>query len=355
MTTPLDRLDDGAMGGEVFPLSFAQTRFVQLERERPGGGFNQGGVYTFSGPLDPDLLRRTLEEVVRRQGALRTVITTVNGKLAQVVRPSMPVEIATADIRHLPEEERDPELWRIARRDAAKAMELERGPLFRFRLVRTAEARHAVVSVLHHAISDGWSNFVFYREIAEIYAALAEGRPVPLPELEVQYAELARAERERLTGREAARLAAARARLASAPVVAIRTDKPRPAAPSRSVAVHYFDFARRLVDEMGAIGRHEKGSLHSSLLAAFSIMLARLAGTPESVAGIAIGNREGATETLIGAFLNMLPVRVDLSDDPTFEALVPRVRDAVLDAFERRDIPFEALVAGIPEIGRAHV
>ena len=124
---------------------------------------------------------------------------------------------------------------RLARREALRPFDLERGPLFRVVLLRLAapsageEAEHALLLTMHHIVSDGWSMGVLARELTALYAAFLAGRPSPLPELEIQYADFALWQRRRLQGEVlAAELAYWRDQLAGAPVLELPTDRPRP-------------------------------------------------------------------------------------------------------------------------------
>jgi len=56
-------------------------------------------------------------------------------------------------------------------------------------LFRLTEAEHILVRTIHHIIFDGWSDRVFLRELGVLYDAFSSGKPSPLSELPVQYAD----------------------------------------------------------------------------------------------------------------------------------------------------------------------
>ncbi|HVH13274.1 MAG TPA: condensation domain-containing protein, partial [Longimicrobium sp.] len=333
----------------TFPLSLAQARFHRLEHAVPEGGFNQACVYTLEGPLDTAILRRVLEEVARRQGALRTVLASADGGILQRVLPAVEVPLHETDLRDLPADARPAEARREALRIARARFDLEVGPIVRFHLLRLGDTEHQLLVVLHHVASDGWSTYVIFREVAALYAAFAAGLPSPLPPLDLQYGAFAARQRERLASEPArARLAAAREHIAAVPPLAIPTDRPRPAHPTYRAAVHSFELDRPLLSSLWTLSRAGGTSLHSTVLAGFVALMARWSGQDRLVVGGAVGNRDEGTEGLVGYFLNILALRAELADDPPFREIVPRMRDATQEAFALRDLPVDAVLDGGP-------
>jgi non-ribosomal peptide synthetase component F len=91
-----------------------------------------------------------------------------------------------------------------------------------------------------------------------------------------------------------------------------------------------------------------------TLLAAFQIVLGRQTGQEDVVVGTDVANRNRfETEGLIGFFVNQLALRTDLSGNPSFRALLRRVRQTVLDAYEHQDLPFEKIVAEVAPVRHA--
>src|SRR3546814_10158903 len=83
--------------------------------------------------------------------------------------------------------------------------DLSRAPLFRAQLFKLAEQEHALFFMPHHIIWDCWSFDLLYSDIAEIYAALVEGRSPRLPELRVTYGDSAAWHKERVQVQEYAK------------------------------------------------------------------------------------------------------------------------------------------------------
>ncbi|HEX7239065.1 MAG TPA: amino acid adenylation domain-containing protein, partial [Longimicrobiaceae bacterium] len=118
-----------------------------------------------------------------------------------------------------------------------------------------------------------------------------------------------------------------------------------PAVQSFRGAVHRFVLPAELADRLHALTRREGATLFMGLLAAFQALLARYARQDEVVVGSPIAGRTRVeVEGVVGNFVNALPLRADLSDDPGFRALLRRVREATLGAYQHQDVPLERVV-----------
>jgi amino acid adenylation domain-containing protein len=350
----------GESGSEhdVFPQSFAQQRLWFVQQMDPASAsYNLAVSFWMDGRLDEAALRRTLAEVVRRHETLRTVFAGGEPHPVQVVIPRVDVVLPLADLGALPPESRQAEAARLAVEEARRPFDLARGPLFRPLLVRLDERRHLLVLAMHHVVTDGWSLGVLFREVGALYGAFAAGAPSPLPELEIQYADFAAWQRERLAGDALeAPLGFWRERLAGAPAaLALPTDRPRPAVPSGRGAVHAFRLPRELTEEVHALARRENATPFMVLLAAWQALLSRYSGQDDVVVGSPIANRtRPEIEPLIGFFVNMLALRADLSGDPSFREHLARVRESTLAAYAHQELPFEKVVEELaPERSRS--
>ncbi|MEW5927432.1 MAG: non-ribosomal peptide synthase/polyketide synthase, partial [Gemmatimonadota bacterium] len=337
--------------GRPLPLSFSQERLWFLDRLEPGSAhYNIATALRLAGPLRVDTLRRSLEAVVRRHEALRTVFAETDGGSVQVILPAGRFHLPLHDLSSLPEAEREAAMLRLAHDEAGGGFDLERGPLLRVVLVRLAAEEHALVLTMHHVVGDAWSLDVLWREASRCYGALMEGEPCALPPLPVQYADYAVWQREALAG-EALEAQAEwwRAALEGATtLLALPTDRPRPRAWSHRAGEHSFALSAGVSDALRAAARREGATLFMALLAGLQLVLARYSGQDDVVVGTPVAGRTRAeTEGLIGFFVNQLALRTRLGGDPTFAELLGRVREATLGAFAHQDLPFERLLEAL--------
>ena len=332
---------------ELLPLSFAQQRLhflSQLEPENPF--YNHTSVLELSGPLDVLSLRRALAEVVRRHEVLRTTYPILDNRPVQRIEPPVAVPLPVVDLSLLAPEAQRREVQRQAAAEAQRPFNLEHAPVLRALLLRTAPEEHVLFFSFHHIASDAWSIAILVGELSTIYEAYGEGRPSPLPELPIQYADFALWQQRWLQGEilEEHEAYWRRALGGNPPGLRLPTDRPRPARPTYRGLRRTFRWPRELSRSLADLSRQEGVTLFMVLLAAFDVLLQRTTGQEDVLVGAAVANRSRVeTEGLIGLFLEMLPLRVDVSGNPRFLELLRRVRDVSLGALAHQDFPLERL------------
>ncbi len=343
---PVPPLVPAGREGEL-PLSFAQERLWFLDRLQAGPPvYNVPIALRLSGALDVCALEASLGEVVRRHEVLRTAYPEVAGRPVQrILQPGRSLPLV--DLSGLAPGQREPEARRLARREALSGFDLARGPVLRTTVVRLAEAEHLLLLTVHHIASDGFSLQILIREAAALYGAFVAGRPSPLPDLPVQYADFARWQRHLLTGEALDReLDYWRDRLSGAPSsLDLPTDRPRPPIPSYRGAEEPWALSPVLSLALEEGARRHGATLFMVLVAAFQVLLARYADQEEVLLGTAVAGRvHPETEGLIGCFVNMLVLRAAVGDAPSFTGFLARVREAALGAYAHQELPFERLV-----------
>ena len=348
-SSPESRVIARRAPGSPAPLSFGQEQLwihAQLAADFPI--YNEPVTVRRTGPLDVAALKQSLNEIIRRHEAWRTNFATKDGQLVQVIHPVTNFELPVVDLRGLREAGREAEALRLATEDARRPFNLNQGPLLRAMLVRLGDAEHRLYLTLHQIIFDGVSLYsVFLPELATLYEAFVNGKPSPLPELPIQYADFAHWQRHQVQGEAlSAELAYWRQQLAGAPTaLELPTDRPRPAIQTFNGEQLSFRFPQRLSETLKALSRREGVTLFMTLLAAFQTLLYRYTEQDDLVVGTVTTNRKRSEfDELLGFFLNTLVLRTDLSGDPTFRELLGRVRKVTVDALANGDVPVHRLV-----------
>src|SRR5712692_354336 len=336
---------------EYLPLSFVQEQLWFLDQLGPGNAnYNLYPAARLKGPLKVEALERSLNEIVRRHEVLRTTFAAVEGRPLQVITPSLTVPLSLLDLRGVPAPRREAEAQRVATEEIQQPFDLAHDPLIRSSLLRLEEQEHVVLLLLHHIISDGWSNGILLRELAALYEAFSSGKPSPLPDLPIQYADYALWQREWLQGEVLESLLAYwKQQLGGVlPVLKLPTDRPRPVIQSFRGARHTFALPRPLPQAIKALSRREEGTLFMTLLAAYEALLFRYTGQDDLLVGSTLANRtRREVEDLIGYFVNTIVLRTNLAGNPSFRELLRRVSKVTLGAQAHQALPFEMLVKEI--------
>ncbi|MBV9180681.1 MAG: hypothetical protein JO356_05160, partial [Acidobacteria bacterium] len=341
------------------PLSFAQQRLWFLDQLDPGNPlYNMAQMMRLRGKLEVTALQQAVNAMVARHEALRTSFVLVNNRPVQSIAPRLELSVPLVDLSALPTGEKEAEIEQRAREEARLPFNLTSGPLIRAQILRIEREDHVFLLTMHHIVSDRWSLGIAAEELAEHYRSLLEQRPADLGELPIQYADFAVWQRERLQGEILnEQLAYWKKQLAGTPArLELPTDHPRPAQMSQRGAWQTRLLPTAMVEKLTAFSQEQGVTLFMTLLAAFESLLAHYTSQDEIVVGSPIAGRNFAElESLIGFFVNTLPLRADLSGDPSFRQLLAQTKQICLDAYAHQDIPFEKLVEELePERSLSH-
>jgi amino acid adenylation domain-containing protein/non-ribosomal peptide synthase protein (TIGR01720 family) len=335
-------------GEEPLPLGPGQLSLWLADQAVPGSAaYVMPAVLRLTGPLDAAALAAAFTEVVARHEALRTTFPLHAGHPVQRISPEAHVDLVRCEP---PEAADEAELARWSAGELAAPFDLARGPLLRARLARRSAREHILLLAVHHIVADRWSMTVFLREVAAFYAARCAGVEARLPEPAIQHADFALWQRRRLEeGADRPLLDYWLRQLEGVPqLLDLPADRPRPPVPSGQGGRCTAPLPARTADGVRELCRAEGVTAYMVLLAAFLAQLHRITDRERMIVGSPVAGRERAeTHGTIGLFVNTLPLAADLSGDPSFRALLARVRETALGAFAHQELPFQRLVEAL--------
>jgi hypothetical protein len=341
----------GATREGPLPLSFAQQRLWFLDQLAPGSPFyNIAAAVQLHGLLDVAALDYGLSALVQRHETLRTTFELHEEQPVQVIAPALPLPLPCIDLQDCTPAQQEQQVRELAEAAAQQPFDLSRGPLIRATILRLAPHEHVLLLTLHHIIADGWSIGVLVREIAASYLAHSSGQPAQLAPLPLQYADYAIWQRQWVgSGAAAAQLAYWKAQLAGPlPAHELPIAQPRREGMSFHGAAQPVALSSDLTAALVALSRQENATLFMTLLAAFAMLLHRYTGDEDIIIGSPIANRTWPElEGLIGFFVNMLPLRIDLSGNPSVRDMLQRVREVCLEAYAHQDLPFDRVIEAV--------
>ncbi len=334
--------------GETPPLSFAQQRLWFLDQLEPDNPFyNMPLTERLKGRRKHATLQKALNKVVERHENLRTAFVTVDGQPTVKIEPRLHVPIRTIDLSTLSEKEQDKKIRALIQKEAATPFNLSTAPLFRSLLIKTAENEYIFILNMHHIISDGMSLEIMLKEISAFYQAIDNEAPDPLPPLPLQYGAYAKWQRAWLESAVLQKqLRFWQDQLQGVPhLLQLPTDFPRPRVQSFRGQKAFFELPDELSARLKELANRYQTTPYVVLLTAFSVLLHRYSGQNDLCIGTPVSGRtRREVEGLIGFFVNSLPLRFELEDNPNFDQLLPRVQTMFQNALSNQDVPFEKII-----------
>ncbi|EJN08922.1 amino acid adenylation enzyme/thioester reductase family protein [Bradyrhizobium sp. YR681] len=339
-------------------LSVAQDQMMRIEQNLPGLPlFNLPFAFHLHGPLDPAILAQAFGDIVRRHESLRTGFGW-NGEepVSRVATPSelgpvLTVEVIGDGHPHNNKRRRALESRKIdllIQQETYTPFDMARPPLLRARLLRLHADDHVLLLTLHHAVADGWSIGVLFEELSSRYAALA-GRPsVPLPKLPPAFSDVARWQRW-WCGTDTARRQVADWTGNLRGAAPIFDGK---ASPGASTGHHPVSLERELIGRLTAFAGQHNSTLFMCLLTGLKALLLARTGRSDMSIATAMANRaQPDTDRIVGPFENTVIVRTRITPDLSFAQALARVRQSVLDAHARQELPFNILADHLEQEG----
>ncbi|HZI57394.1 MAG TPA: amino acid adenylation domain-containing protein, partial [Verrucomicrobiae bacterium] len=302
------------------------------------------------GDLDVAALRSAINEIIARHEVLRTCFTQIDGEPVQVIVPQFPFDVPLVDLSALDSHSQQEELNNALHREWEEPFDLTRGPLLRAKLLKLSAQDHVFLRTFHHIVADGWSEEIFNREFAELYAVFREGRSPSLAPLPLQYADYV------LWQRSAAgepRLSASwgywqKQLLAALDSLDLPRDRPRPMRQSFAGALLHTTLPEKQLSSLEGLARCNDCTLYMAMVAAFSILLQRYSEQSDILIGSPVANRHDPRfEKIIGYFSSAIVMRLRLAPEESFVDLLKQTRTTALDAYRHQDVPFEQLARDV--------
>ncbi|MFJ6619998.1 amino acid adenylation domain-containing protein [Kitasatospora sp. NPDC091335] len=308
---PLAPLQEGLLFHSVYDEAAPDVYLVQQ-------------AIDLEGALDTEALRAACRTLLRRHGNLRAAFRyTGVQRPVQLIPYEVRLPWEELDLTGLPEGERTAAADRAVEEDRTRRFDLGRPPLMRFTLMRLGERRHRFVLTNHHILLDGWSRPMLVRELLVLYATAGDDSALPRVRPFRDYLQW-------LAGQDkASALGAWREALAGLDgptLVAPHAGERAPVVPGRLET----ELDRATHEALTALARERALTLNSLVQGAWAVVLSGLTGRDDVVFGSTVSGRPPEVpgiETMVGLFINTLPVRVVLRSDESLVDTVRRVQD----------------------------
>ena len=338
-----------AKRAQPVPMSFGQQGIWLLHQTLPDpAAYHWAWSIRFSRRVEPAKIRRCLGVIQERHEIFRTALGLQAGQLVQLIAPaqSVPVPWQEMDLRARSPDQQPAELRELLATEARRPFDLARAPLWRVVWIELGGQEQVLALTFHHSIMDDWSLRLLIHELEQLYAADGQPGPADLPELSQQYGDFAIWQRQRLAGAAEPARSYWREQLKDLPrALELPTELARRLPPTGQGAIHRFQLPGSVTAKFRELARQEGTTLFTAVLAAFQTWLYRATGQTDILVGTPATTRHRRKEkSLLGYFLNTLPIRTRLDPRSDFQTVLQQVRANLLAAFRHANLPFEQMV-----------
>ena len=343
-------LERRAKEDTCFPMSVQQQAlWYDYRREPDAAAYNVFMPSRMRSCLDIEALRQSIVLLTKRHACLRTTFDDRGGKLTQQVHEDLPPEFKVVDAESLSEAE----IRSRVTQESLKPFDLESGPLLRLTLFRVQKDDWVVIAISHHIVVDFWSLVLILSDVAESYAAFSQSRQPRLAAAPANYPRFVQHQQKTLQGErgETLRRYWRRQVQDAASVIELPTDYVRPQRFTRRAEVVSIQFDLETTEKMASLAKRAGVTFQASVLAIVQIMIYRFTGQESFHVGSPFSGRLlQEYEKTVGFFVNMLPLRADVSGDVTFTQLIQRAGKSLVDALQHEELPLADIIreSGVP-------
>jgi amino acid adenylation domain-containing protein len=334
----------------VLPTSFAQQRLWYVSQwQGSTAAYTISQAKRWQGILDNEALEKAVQAIAQRHESLRTHFEFIDQAPMQVIVSTLQVTLPVVDLTTTADSESEKWSQAIAQihHESKQPFDLTQSPLWRLKLFRLTEQDHILFVSIHHSITDGWSVGIFWQELMLYYQAFQTGQLPHLPPLPIQYADYtlwqqAWVQQERYQ----IELTYWQQQLGGElPILQFPHSRPRPPIQTFAGRTAFKKLPAELTTALKSCSQRFGSTLFMTLLTVFQILLYRYSGQEDIIVGTPIaGRNRPELESLIGCFVNTLPIRANLSGNPSFRELLDRIRTVTLAAYDHAQTPLEKLV-----------
>ncbi|MDY7994207.1 amino acid adenylation domain-containing protein, partial [Paenibacillus polymyxa] len=289
--------------------------------------------FTMRGALDVQLFERSWMELAKRHLVLRAnFVKGPAGEPLQIIYRDKPVGFEYEELLHLQADEKQAYLDKKAEDDKLRGFDMEHDALVRVTILRTEEQSYHVLWSFQHILMDGWCLPQLTQELFETYSALASGKQ-PAGDKGSDYGAyiewLEKQDDQAASGYWTAFLAGYEGQT-------VLPGQKEPAPNGRFTADHVTaELGKDLSERMDRVAKQRLVTVNTLLQAAWGVMLQKYNGTNDAVFGSVVAGRPAeipGIESMIGLFINTVPVRVTSEADTVFADLMAKLQERALES-----------------------
>jgi amino acid adenylation domain-containing protein len=324
---------------EYYPLTTSQ-KGIFLQYREESTDYNTSCCITIEGSLDILRFENSLKTIVKRHDAFRTFFVMVDGEPMQKIQKDLDFSVKFLEVDEGEE--------RAAIADFIVPFNLSEAPLVRACLIKTGQQRYICVLDMHHIITDGTSMGILVNEIIALY------RGETLPEQTLQYKDYAVWYNQLLETSFMEKQKAYWEQQLSGelPILNFPADfHDWMNQPVKSDGMQFalpLELSKELRKLAGKYARKYHITLNTVIFSIYALLLNKYTGQDELIIGtISSGRNNGGLRNIIGAFINVLPIRIQIQTEKPFLDFMIQVKDTFLSAYENQNYPMENIIGNM--------
>ncbi|MFN6478153.1 non-ribosomal peptide synthetase [Nostoc sp. DedQUE07] len=340
---------------DIYPLSPMQQGmlFESLYAPNTGVYFEQLS-FTLKSELNVAAFEQAWQQVVARHSILRTAFVWQQlAQPLQVVYRQVEINLNRHDWQQLSTQEQQQQLELFLQSQRQQGFQLNQAPLMYLGLIQLSADSYQFVWSSHHLLLDGWSMPLVFKDLLYFYQAISQGETVAVQPAQnyrnyiawLQKQDLTQAEqfwREKLQG-------------FTSPT-SLTVDKP--SSKRQQLNSSYSEQQIQLTEQATAalqtFARQHQLTINNLVQATWALLLSRYNQEKDVVFGATVSGRPPSLvgiESMVGIFINTLPVRVQVGDDTQVLTLL---KDLQTQQVESEQYSYNSLVdiQGWSEVSR---
>ncbi|MDC8004735.1 amino acid adenylation domain-containing protein [Aureisphaera galaxeae] len=334
---------------ESYPVSVTQKRLLLLSHmDESSVAYNMPTSMVLKDVQDIEKFKTAVHATIERHEILRTVFredTEGNNRQWVLSKEELNFKIEEVDFRSSTDAEKGVNDY--ITQDSYAKFDLVNGPLLRASLLRISDEDYIFYYNMHHIIGDGWSIEVLSKDVMAFYKAFLNDTTPELPELRIQYKDYAIWQLNRFKNNEVdiSKLYWFNQFKGDIPTLDLSFSKPRPKMKTFTGDLIPHRVSKEALDGLNALAARTETTLFMNLMCMFGMVLNRYSHQKEFIVGSPMVARMNAElKDQIGFYVNTLIYGIDIDTTETYQEMLQKMKNKVLENFEYREYPFDLLV-----------
>lgn len=338
-----------------YPLSNGQTRMWITQNMIPDNySYNMPQSYAYHGELNVKMLQKAMNLIVGEYEILRTQFSIIDGEARQIIIPLEECSIAFEHFDLSSSNQKEEAIQRMQQEDSEFVFDLSNPPLIQVKVIHVENNQYMILLNMHHIISDEWSMDIFTQKVSKYYQNLLENEAYNVPALRIQYKDFVVWQKDKLLGDEGLQMEAfwLDQFQQEIPVLNLPTDFPRKNTMDFTGDSISYSFSREACAGIRELSTRHESSVFMTVLSTIYTLLYKYTEQSEIVIGTpSLGREHSDLDDQIGFFINTLPLLARVDNEESFNELLLKTKEHVLNCYENQFYPFDLIVSSL-EVNR---